>query len=181
MHSCKLAINNHILIFSHSSQHSLKICRMNWSNIQPKCKTVSMSLPKTLCEMCGPTVAPKAGTGWETQQTCILHPLKDPWSRCQGFTPSETLLTLTSTEVFIASEGSIFTQSEVAQCRFSIQQQHNRTCVSMTKSHRLTAWVYCVKSQKVKENIQCILMDEMYAAVLPGRYSVKGLKCNITH
>lgn len=52
----------------------------------------------------------------------------------------------------------------------------------MTTSYRLTAWVYCrKKSQKVKENIQCILMDEIYAAVLPGRYSVKGLKCNITH
>lgn len=126
---------------------------------------------------------PKSGSGWETQQTGNLHPLKDSWSHCQCFSPWETLLTLTAHKVFLLHQRDQykFTQIDVSLFGFSFQQQHSRTRVSMTKAHRLTAWVYCVKSQKFKENIHCSLMDEIFAPVHFGHYPVWDLKCSITH
>lgn len=72
MHSCKLAINNHILIFSHFSQQSPKIRRMNWSNIQPKCKTVTMTLPKHTLWNVHTNCVPQ-GRNW-MRNTTNLHP-----------------------------------------------------------------------------------------------------------
>lgn len=89
---------------------------------------------------------PQAGTEQETQQTGVLHLLKDLRATV-SIANLQTLLRLTSTAIFNSIRGITINSHKWELINSDASLGMQRACVSMAMTHRSSTWVIM---QKIK-------------------------------